>query len=222
LERTRVRNLRKRIEILIDSIRNEELRRIVKEIFENPKLSSYSVDPTFTLEESPGEIIEHHSYPGGLLEHTLSVTLIARFLTRLYKKIYGMSVDIDLVTACSLLHDVFKVYEYEIDNETGGYKRNRSTYIPHDYLIVGELILRNAPLRVIRCLSEVHGYTGYTMFESLIVSKADQLDAYISKYIQESIMSLIDKKARRDVLMEFYELLKKTRWKDLFDKIFLP
>lgn len=44
----------------------------------------------------------------GLLHHTLNVTKIARAVAALYP-----SVDVDLVTAGALLHDIGKVWEYE-------------------------------------------------------------------------------------------------------------
>ncbi len=44
----------------------------------------------------------------GLLHHTLNVTKIARAVAALYP-----SVDIDLITAGALLHDIGKVWEYE-------------------------------------------------------------------------------------------------------------
>jgi len=217
----RVSYLREQIRGLVDSIRDEKLRSLVRGIIENPRISTLDIEPAFTLDECPGEIVEHHSYPGGLLQHTLSVALIARYLSKLYEEVYGVSTDIDLITACSLLHDIYKVYEYEVDEDIGGYRRNRNTYIPHDYLVVGEMIARSAPIKLIRCLSEVHGYTGYTMFESLIVSKADQLDAHIIRYLQESVLSNIEKEGEKDSMRKFYDTLRKTGWKELLNRIFL-
>jgi len=48
----------------------------------------------------------HHSYMGGLLEHTLSVTEICDFMSRRYKHI-----NRDILIAGALLHDFGKIYE---------------------------------------------------------------------------------------------------------------
>ena len=48
----------------------------------------------------------HHSYMGGLLEHTLSVVAICEFLAPRYK-----SVNRDILLAGAILHDIAKVYE---------------------------------------------------------------------------------------------------------------
>ena len=48
----------------------------------------------------------HHSYLGGLVEHTLSVTQICDFMAGRYKK-----VNRDLLVATAMLHDVAKVKE---------------------------------------------------------------------------------------------------------------
>ena len=48
----------------------------------------------------------HHSYMGGLLEHTLAVTQICDFLSTRYKH-----VNRDILIATALLHDIGKIYE---------------------------------------------------------------------------------------------------------------
>ncbi len=48
----------------------------------------------------------HHSYMGGLLEHTLSVTQICDFMSGRYKYI-----NRDLLITGALLHDIGKIYE---------------------------------------------------------------------------------------------------------------
>jgi len=50
----------------------------------------------------------HHAYIGGLLEHTLSMTLLAEKLAGHYS-----GVDMDLLIAGILFHDVGKVREFE-------------------------------------------------------------------------------------------------------------
>ena len=50
----------------------------------------------------------HHGFVGGLLEHTLSVTEVALSLGKRYKY-----VNLDLLTAGALLHDIGKVHELQ-------------------------------------------------------------------------------------------------------------
>lgn len=48
----------------------------------------------------------HHSYMGGLLEHTLSVTQICDFMSARYA-----TINRDLLIATAILHDIGKIYE---------------------------------------------------------------------------------------------------------------
>jgi len=50
----------------------------------------------------------HHAYVGGLMEHTLSMASIARYLARLYPY-----VNLDLLLSGVLLHDSGKPFEYD-------------------------------------------------------------------------------------------------------------
>jgi len=52
----------------------------------------------------------HHACIGGLMEHTLSMAAIARLLANHYPH-----VNVDLLVTGALLHDVGKVYEYEME-----------------------------------------------------------------------------------------------------------
>lgn len=52
----------------------------------------------------------HHAYLGGLLEHTLSMTKLALFLSQHYDY-----VNKDLLMAATLLHDMGKAIEYSVD-----------------------------------------------------------------------------------------------------------
>jgi 3'-5' exoribonuclease len=52
----------------------------------------------------------HHAYVGGLLEHTVSMAALARYLARHYDY-----VNIDLLLAGALLHDMGKALEYSLE-----------------------------------------------------------------------------------------------------------
>lgn len=68
----------------------------------------------------------HHAYIGGLLEHTLSMATIARFLAGHYPH-----VDADLLLCGTLLHDMGKAYEYALED---GFARS------DDGLLVGHIV----------------------------------------------------------------------------------
>ena len=59
---------------------------------------------------SPAARAMHHAYVGGLLEHTLSMATIAQQLADHYPY-----VNKDLLVAGTLLHDMGKVIEYQVD-----------------------------------------------------------------------------------------------------------
>lgn len=64
--------------------------------------------------EMPAAVTHHHAYVHGLLEHTLAVTRSARALARSYNG-SGVDIDLDMVTAGGLLHDIGKIDSYRLD-----------------------------------------------------------------------------------------------------------
>jgi 3'-5' exoribonuclease len=56
----------------------------------------------------------HHAFLGGLLEHVLSMCSLARLLSRHYT-----GIDLDLVLAGAVLHDIGKIYELTYDRSFG-------------------------------------------------------------------------------------------------------
>jgi 3'-5' exoribonuclease len=54
----------------------------------------------------------HHAYPGGLLEHSMEVADFCLADYELLKNQRYESLDIDLMLAASLLHDIGKIQEY--------------------------------------------------------------------------------------------------------------
>jgi 3'-5' exoribonuclease len=84
---------------ITNSIPQEGLRSVVKQVFEN-------IGDRFRT--APAAIAMHHAYRHGLLEHTVHVARVARALLPLYPE-----VDPSLVLAGVLLHYVCKAIEYE-------------------------------------------------------------------------------------------------------------
>ncbi len=84
----------------VNSIQNTYIRRLMENILtKNP-------DVTEAFKTHSAAKNMHHSYMGGLLEHTLNVTQISEFLGARYK-----FVNRDILVACAILHDIGKIYE---------------------------------------------------------------------------------------------------------------
>lgn len=89
----------------------KELRQIAQTVqdgFLSPLLDLFFADSELMerLKVSPGAKHLHHSFVGGLLEHTLSVTKICDWVCGHYERI-----NRDLVLVGAILHDIGKVYE---------------------------------------------------------------------------------------------------------------
>jgi 3'-5' exoribonuclease len=66
------------------------------------------------FERAPAAASIHHAYIGGLLEHTLSVRRNALNMAKNYE-----GVNLDLLSAGALLHDIGKTAEYSYDRKIG-------------------------------------------------------------------------------------------------------
>jgi 3'-5' exoribonuclease len=69
-------------------------------------------DPDFvsSFKNAPGAKKMHHAYLGGLLEHTLSMTVLAGEIAKHYS-----GVNLDILLAGVILHDIGKTKEFEYD-----------------------------------------------------------------------------------------------------------
>ncbi len=182
--------LYREIKSLAESIRDERVRAITLELLDNPVITFTSVEPLIKFYESPAAPHKHHSYPGGLLEHTLSVALLSIEIARAREKVYGVRVDRDYVVAASILHDIFKYYQYRYDSIVEGFRIRTDWFLAHDYAVVAELARRGAPDKLIRILAETHGNSPFTTVESIIVHDADSIDASYASNLQDIVWSV--------------------------------
>jgi len=136
--------------------------------------------PALPVGVCPAGAYQHHSYRGGLVEHTVSVVKLCRSLCDVVEEQYGGRVDRDLVLAGAVLHDIMKVYCYE---ETGGGGFRTSEFgglVDHLSLMIAEMYRRGLPLDLVHVVAGHHGDAGPTKpktLEALIVSVADQADS---------------------------------------------
>lgn len=182
--------LYKRLKELIGSIKNPYLKQLGENIFFNNK----EINDEFKKHSAAKSM--HHSYMGGLLEHTINVAEICDFMSGMYKY-----VNRDLTVMAALLHDIGKLKEL-------------SSFPNNDYTDEGQLIghivmgaelvteetakIDNFPLELKNllkhCILSHHGEYEYgspkrpKIMEAFILHAADDTDAKL-KMFEEAIDS---------------------------------
>ncbi|AEH50343.1 3'-5' exoribonuclease YhaM family protein [Pseudothermotoga thermarum] len=99
-----IEKLQRKLKELIDDIQDKEIRNLLKELFEK--------DEQFFSKfiKVPAGVSVHHTYIGGLLEHTVAVASICKKIWSVYEN----ALNKDLLIAGAILHDIGKVQEYTI------------------------------------------------------------------------------------------------------------
>ena len=87
---------------LVAGVSDAHLRKLLEDVFPDPPDSQLARG----FRQAPGGKSLHHDYIGGLMEHTVSVAVLCRFLASHYE-----GTDGDLMVAGALLHDIGKVEE---------------------------------------------------------------------------------------------------------------
>jgi 3'-5' exoribonuclease len=82
------------------------LRALVNAVLDDPEIAQ-------RYRKAPAAKQIHHAWLGGLLEHVLSLCQLCRYTARHYQ------VDLDLLLAGAILHDVGKIYELSYDRSFG-------------------------------------------------------------------------------------------------------
>lgn len=162
----------------VDMIEDMDLQESVREFLRDPPGELDA--PSLPLEVCPAGAYQHHSYNGGLLEHTVSVVRVSLTLCDLVEDYYGGEVDRDVVLAGAVLHDLMKCYCYELGEDGGFRTSDYGGRVDHLTLMVGELMRRGFPMDVVHVVAGHHGDVGGTKprsLEALIVSLADQADS---------------------------------------------
>jgi 3'-5' exoribonuclease len=90
---------------LVDSIQNETLVQIAKRFYSSPEIEH-------ALRIAPAGIKTHHAYPGGLLEHVVSLMELADRVAAHYAIL-----DRDIMMVGAMLHDIGKLEELVFEGE---------------------------------------------------------------------------------------------------------
>jgi len=96
----------------ISTIKEEKLRELLELIFADKEIKKMFI-------ECPSSIINHHAYKHGNLEHTVGMLKIFETLETYYNR--DTNLNIDLVYTGIILHDIGKIYEYQIYNNVPRY-----------------------------------------------------------------------------------------------------
>lgn len=173
----------------INSMSNQYIKKLLENIFIKNKFISEEIKKHSAAKSM------HHSYMGGLLEHTLSVVQICDFMSSQYKY-----VNRDILVASAMLHDVGKLFEISSfpDNDY----TDEGQLIGH--IVIGtEMITKEAALiegfpeqlknLLKHCILSHHGEYEYgspkrpKTIEAFILHCADDMDAK-SKMFEEMII----------------------------------
>jgi len=189
--------LHPKIKVLVEKIRDKNLRRKVAELLENPTFEvEGKVYSGLPLDVSPAGLSHHHCYPGGYVEHVVSTANLALALCNSVEKVYRGKVNRDIVLAGVLLHDVFKPLTYTV-SQNGSYSTTGlADYMDHLSIVIAELVRRGFPLELIHVVSAHHGEYGpirpHTV-EALICHLADLMDSRLNGEVLNAASYLVKK-----------------------------
>lgn len=172
----------------IKTMKNPYLKKLLEEIF----LRHPVISKEFKYHSAAKAM--HHSFRGGLVEHTLSVTQLCDFLAPRYNY-----VNRDILVASAMLHDVGKVLELS-DFPTNDYTDDGQLL---GHLILGSELIRDAAAKIDgfpkrleslmkHCMLSHHGEYEYgspklpSTPEAFLLHCADNLDTK-TKMIEEAL-----------------------------------
>ena len=173
-----------RLTTLIEEIEDPHIRQLLFRIFSDPEVERL-------FREAPAARSMHHAFRSGLLEHTVSVTTVARSLA----SHYGLNAD--LVVAGALLHDLGKIWELEIgasieytdDGRLVGHISMETIFVEKK---IGELEAFPAEIRrqLLHILLSHHGEYGFgsprrpKTPEALLVHMTDNMDSKMAGILE--------------------------------------
>ncbi len=97
-----IREMKDEFKRWINNIGNDYLKKLLQKVFDDETLNRFA--------EHPAGKIWHHSYIGGLIEHTLEIISICDLISKFHKEI-----NRDLLITGAMLHDVGKIIEISAD-----------------------------------------------------------------------------------------------------------
>lgn len=134
----------------------------------------------------------HHAYKGGLLEHSLNVVKLSKYICDFYEN----NINKDLMIIASALHDIGKIYELNfsyITSYTTDGKLLGHIILADELIIKKSSLIQNFPQKTLNLLRHIlishHGEYEYgspkrpKTLEAMIIHFLDNLDAKINGFI---------------------------------------
>jgi 3'-5' exoribonuclease len=153
------------LEFLVSEITHPGLRATVEAVLRDRDLAAFPATPD-----------DHHSYAGGLLEHTVGVATLCRETAQLHPRLRA-----DLVLAAALLHDVGRTVE--LGRGPAFTPTAEGRLLGHVHLGVRLIEERAEGLNsaqvaeLVHCVASHHEARGARTAEAAVLYHANQLDA---------------------------------------------
>jgi 3'-5' exoribonuclease len=147
------------VDVLTSEIHDDSLRELVARVLADAPLRAYPATPD-----------GHHSYAGGLLEHTVGVATICHGLTQVHPRLRA-----DLLLAAALLHDVGRTRE--LGPPPAFRPTEEGQLLGHVHLGLRVLEEARAPAELLHAVAAHHDLRAARTAEAAVLYHANQLDA---------------------------------------------
>jgi len=147
------------LEFLVGEIHDDVLREVVARTLANARLRDF-----------PATRDGHHSYAGGLLEHTVGVATICRELAQLHPRLRG-----DLLLAAALVHDAGRTRE--LGPPPAFRPTEEGELLGHVHLGLRLLEGEGAPAGLLHAVAAHHDVRLARTAEAAVLYHANQIDA---------------------------------------------
>jgi 3'-5' exoribonuclease len=143
-------------------------------------VQSFMADDAFRAEfrRAPCTRAGHHSYLGGLLEHTVAVATLVQETCILHPRLNS-----DLLMAAALLHDIGKIREFRLGAEIELSEEGRLL----GHVDLGLRMLSGAPLALQHCVAAHHGDLKFASPEALALYRLNALDASVKGALEHGL-----------------------------------
>ena len=147
------------LEFLVDEVHDGGIRTIVSRALADAPLRAYPATPD-----------GHHSYAGGLLEHTVGVATLCRELSQIHPRLRG-----DLLLAAALVHDICRTRE--LGRPPVFAQTDEGRLLGHVHLGLRMLEDLDAPAELLHAVACHHDARAARTAEAAVLYQANQLDA---------------------------------------------
>ncbi len=147
------------LEFLVGEVRDDSLRSVVSRALAGTPLRAYPATPD-----------GHHSYAGGLLEHTVGVATLCRELAQIHPRLRS-----DLLVAAALVHDVGRTSELGPPPLFAPTQEGR--LLGHVHLGLRALEQLGAPAELLHAVACHHDPRAARTAEAAVLYHANQLDS---------------------------------------------